>query len=127
MGNTEKDPETIIIISISCLVLSCLWVINTISCFIQVSYWLTLKYMINMFRQIQFSHVYNMMFIWREQVFIFDISCCFFILSQMDKTFSVNIPNIGVLIHNSYSCPKMSTPTHINGLCLMTSFIIVML
>ena len=45
----------------------------------------------------------------------------------MSKTFSVNIPNIGVLIYNSYSCPKMSTPTHINGFCLLTSFIIVML
>ena len=69
-----------------------------------------------------------MMFIWHEQVFPFDISCCFFNISQMSKkTFSVNIPNIGVLIHNAYSCPKMSTQTHINGLCLMMSFIIVML
>ena len=34
----------------------------------------------------------------------------------MSKTFSVNIPTIGMLIHNAYSCPKMSTPTQINGL-----------
>ena len=65
--------------------------------------------MIKIFQQIQFSHLY-MMFIWREQVFPFDISCCFFIISQMRKTFSVNIPNIGVLIHNAYSCPKNVHP-----------------
>ena len=45
----------------------------------------------------------------------------------MSKTFSANVPNIGVLMYNAYSCFKMSTPTQINGLCLMTSFIIVML
>ena len=39
----------------------------------------------------------------------------------MSKTFSVNIPNIGVLIHNAHSCPKMSTPTQINGICLTLS------
>ena len=46
----------------------------------------------------------------------------------MHKTFSVNIPNIGVLLHNDYSCPKMSTPTEeANGLGLMMSFIIMKL
>ena len=43
MGRTEKDPETRNFRSISGLVLFCLWVINTIFLFIQVSYWSTIQ------------------------------------------------------------------------------------
>ena len=42
-------------------------------------------------------------------------------LGQTVKEKVINLQNIGVLIHNAYSC------TQINGICLMTSFIIVML
>ena len=53
-----EDAKTIVNIrnfrSNSCLVLSCLYAINTIRCFIQVSYWLTIQNML-----LNFSEKFN--------------------------------------------------------------------